>query len=154
MVKENRSKPLFAASENGHQRRVLLLTACGESVDEATNFGETPLFVANQSDHRDVVRILLASGASVDKATSIGATTLFGACKNGHGDIARMPPDKRVSFIKATSILEKKNRFAAYKNGHRVMVQLLLCSGESIDKARKSGATPLYSWPIKMIIAV
>ena len=112
-----------------------------ETINQATERGDTALFIASHEGHPLVVQLLLDKGADIDARTELGQTPLMRAAARGKKETAQLllekgaNKDARDKFgwtpLITAAVREKKE-----------IVQLLLEKGADID-ASKSGWTPL-----------
>jgi ankyrin len=123
------STSLQLASQNGHDRIVLLLLEKGAriGVPHEGNPDCHPLITASQNGHADVVRHLLAHGADAGVTTREGRTPLHVASHNGHEAVVRLllldkgtDPNAQTADDRFTPL------HVACHNGHEAVVRLLL----------------------------
>ncbi|KND94757.1 Ankyrin repeat domain-containing protein 50 [Tolypocladium ophioglossoides CBS 100239] len=129
---------LLEASGRGRVDVAALLLERGANPASRDNYGLTPLHRASRSGrHRVVDRLLETPNVVVGAEDNNSRTALFHAAMRGNTEIVRRllrhtPADKSTDRYGATAV------FAAAKNGHDKVVDLLLSSG-GVSLGHKDG---------------
>lgn len=132
----NGTTPLWIAARHGQAAAASILLAQGAAVDLARNDGVTPLAIAAVQRHGDMVSLLLAYGADADAADVDGATALAHAVMCVVANLQ--------CFSTSTPLRSSALPFCfAGRRGSLNIVNQLIHSGASVNKADSSGASPL-----------
>jgi len=108
---EGSLRPLFAASQAGHEGIVKLLLKRKEVNPDSGNLrGETPLFGAASRGHEGIVKVLLERKEVNPDSCMDGRTRLWEATRNGKEGAVRLllerkevNPDSSSNYVKPPS---------------------------------------------------
>jgi ankyrin repeat protein len=146
---------LHYAARGGHNEIVKLLLARPEiQVNRGDEY--RALVLAADKGHKEVVRMLLnMPNIDVRHCSGTGYTALTAASFGGHASILRMILDAGGALDKDQPVQSLRNKkgkkeesitplYYACQTGMVEVVKVLLEFGVDMDKARETGATPLF----------
>ena len=88
------------------------------------------------------MRALIELGADINKADDDGATPLYIATEKGHEAVVRALIEAGADVGVAAP--DETPLFIATYEGHEAIVRALIEAGADINKAKDTGATPLF----------
>jgi ankyrin repeat protein len=139
--------PLYVAAKCGVTAIARQLIARGANINDlCTEEDATPLHVAALEGHHKVVDLLLSAGAMIEATTRRGETPLFWAVKGGKAPaivkwlIAAKANTQLIDYLGNTLLIQA----ARANNPHIFAILLKTDLGRNVNRANKTGITPLH----------
>uniref|UniRef100_A0A182SEL7 ANK_REP_REGION domain-containing protein n=1 Tax=Anopheles maculatus TaxID=74869 RepID=A0A182SEL7_9DIPT len=137
------SRSLIAACTDNDVNTVRRLLVEGNSLNEATEEGDSLLSLACSAGYFELAQVLLAMSAQVDdRGQKNDCTPLMEAASAGHVEIIELL-FKHGADVNAQSSTGNTPLMYACAGGHEKAVKLLLDQGAKVEDHNENGHTPL-----------
>ncbi|XP_062555858.1 ankyrin repeat and KH domain-containing protein mask-like isoform X3 [Armigeres subalbatus] len=137
------SRSLLAACTDNDVNTVRRLLGEGNSLNEATDDGDSLLSLACSAGYYELAQVLLAMSAQVeDRGHKNDLTPLMETASAGHVDIIKLLL-KHGADVNAQSSTGSTPLMFACAGGHEEVVRVLLDNGANVEDHNENGHTPL-----------